>query len=224
MFSSFKKCSGIFLLLVMLLAIFSCARDQQLVQINVQPSEEIFGASDIPVSENAGSNVQLKAIGAYIHPPVNKDVTTVAVWDSNTPDIATVDAAGKLTATGSACGNSLVSATIRTDRSIGGRDSSGAIIVGHMTATVVCFSPAAITPVRVNFAGTKRGTITSSVPGLGCAGTCSAKFAPGTTLQLKAKPDASFGGWEGCDSVSESGTVCTINDLTSDRELTVTFN
>lgn len=210
------------LVAVWLSVFLSCARDQQLVSIQIQPTTETFGASDIPVGDNAGANVQLKALGSYIHPPVTKDVTGQATWDSNTPDVATVSATGLLTASGLACGNSLVSATVQTNHSIGGRDSEGAIVVGHMTATVVCFNPG--NAITVAFGGARSGTITSSVPGLSCASTCSANFEPGATIKLKATPDASFAGWSGCDSVSGDGTECTIRGLRADRSLTVTFN
>jgi hypothetical protein len=123
-----------------LIGMTSCAHDQQLVSITIQPKTEIFGAANIPVSANAGSTVQLRAIGNYIHPPVSKDITNQVVWNSNTPDIATVDAAtGVLTAAGLACGDALISATVTTDHSIGDVSSTGAIVTGNMTATVVCF-------------------------------------------------------------------------------------
>ena len=110
-----------------------------MVSITIQPDHEIFGAPNIPISADAGLTVQARAIGNFIHPPVGKDVTNQAVWKSNTPDIATVDAAtGLVTATGLACGDALVTATITTNHSIGNVSSTGAIVTGDMTATVVC--------------------------------------------------------------------------------------
>ena len=201
----------------------SCAHEQQLTSISIQPATETFGASNIPVSANAGSTVQLRALGAFIHPPVTKDVTNEVVWNSNTPDIATVDAAsGLLTAAGLACGNSLVSATVQTDKSIGNISSSGAIVTGYMTATVVCFVGTG--PVlSVAFAGTGAGTVSSSPGGLGCAANCSASFPAGTTVTLTATPNGStFGGWTGCDTAS--GQTCTVALSTVNRSVTVTFN
>jgi Bacterial Ig-like domain (group 2) len=126
---------------VCLIGLTSCGHDQQLVSITVQPNKEIFGAANIPVSADAGLTVQLRAIGNYIHPPVSKDVTNQVVWSSNTPDMVTVDAAtGLITATGQACGDTLISATVTTNHSIGNVGSSGAIVTGTMTATVVCFT------------------------------------------------------------------------------------
>jgi hypothetical protein len=213
----------VFATVVFLLGFSGCARDQQLVSIAIQPATETFGASDIPVIANAGSTVQLRALGSYIHPPVTKDITSQVTWSSNTPDMVTVDSSGLLTATGLACGSSLVSATATTNNA-GGRSSSGAIVTGYMTANVVCFTGSG--PIlTVDFGGTGSGTITSSPSGLSCAATCSTSFPNGTTVALTAMPNGTFGGWIGCDVVSgSSGEVCTVVNLTSDRTLTVTFN
>jgi hypothetical protein len=199
----------------------SCGHDQQLVSIDIQPEAESFGSTNTPVTEDAGLNVQLRALGTYIHPPVTKDITTQVNWASNTPSIATVNSSGLLTAAGVDCGNSLVSATVTTNNSAGDLSSQGAIVTADMTATVVC--PSGIT-LAVDFAGTGSGTVTSSPPGLGCAMTCSATFASGTTITLTATPNSgsSFGSWVGCDTVA--GQSCIVNDLTSDRAVTVTFD
>ena len=83
-----------------LLAGLSCARDQQLVSISVQPGTETFGDSNTPVSADAGLSVNLRALGTYNHPPVTKDITSLVTWTSNTPQMVTVDSTGVLTATG----------------------------------------------------------------------------------------------------------------------------
>ena len=204
----------------------SCARDQELVSISVQPSTETFGDSNTPLPADAGLNVNLRALGAYIHPPVTKDITNQVTWSSNTPQMVTVDATGLLTATGLACGNALVSATVRTNHSAGGRSSSGAIVTGFMTANVVCPGSASGgggNPVlTVDIVGT--GTVTSNPPGLGCATTCSNSFPSGTGITLTATPSgsATSATWVGCDT--SAGTVCTITSLTSNRIVTVTFS
>src|SRR6266436_9314090 len=97
----------------------SCGYEQQLTDITIQPGTETFGSTTAPVSANAGSSVQLRALGSYIHPPVTKDVTGQATWNSNTPDLVTVNSTGLVTATGLACGNALVSATVTTNKSVG---------------------------------------------------------------------------------------------------------
>ena len=59
----------------LLLVFSSCGHGQELVSITVQPTSETFGASNMPVIDNAGASVQLRALGSYIHPPVTKDIT-----------------------------------------------------------------------------------------------------------------------------------------------------
>ena len=203
----------------------SCAHDQQLTSITVQPATENFGASDIPVNLDAGLNVQLRALGSYIHPPVTKDITGQVTWTSNTPDMVTVSPTGLATATGLACGSTLISATVTTNKSTGNLSSTGAIVTGFMTANVICFSSGGGTGganLTVTFAGSGSGTVTSTPSGLGCASTCSSSFPSGTAVTLTATPNGStFGGWSGCDSVA--GQACTVN-LTSDRTVAVTFN
>jgi hypothetical protein len=120
------------------LSLPSCGHDQELVSISIQPTTETFGSPTTPVSEDAGLNVQLRAIGSYIHPPVDKDITNQVIWSSNTPQMVTVNSTGLITATGMACGNTLISATVKTNSSAGGLSSSGAIVTGSMTANVVC--------------------------------------------------------------------------------------
>ncbi len=206
-----------------LLAMLSCAHDQQLVGITIKPETENFGAADPAL------NVQLRALGTYIHPPVTKDITSQVTWASNTPNMVTVTSGGLLSPAGFSCGNALVSATVLTNHSSGNRSSSGAIITGYMTANVACLSTTG--PIlTVNFSGPGTGNVASSPQGLSCAstaGTCSANFVSGTAIQLTATPinPSTFGGWVGCDTTSGPGlTVCNINSLTANRAVTVTFN
>lgn len=211
-----------------LLSVSSCGNKSELVAIGIQPGVETFGASDIPVSDDGGSSVQLRALGSYIHPPVTHDITNQVTWASNTPDIATVNSTGLLTAAGIACGSALISATVTTNNSAGGISSSGAIVTGYMTANVVCFTGnSSGATLSVTFPGPGTGTVTSSPAGLGCttaANPCIGIFASGTPVMVTAAPNGTFGGWGGCDSVDGTGLICTINSLTSDRSLTATFN
>jgi Divergent InlB B-repeat domain/Bacterial Ig-like domain (group 2) len=203
------------------LLLSNCGHDQQLVSISIQPTAQTFGAPNIPLSQDVGASVQLRALGSFIHPPVTKDITTQVTWDSNTTGLATVSNSGILTATGMACGNALVSATVTKNSSDGGLTSSGALVTGYMTASVVCFNGPIVT---LDFAGQGFGTVSSSPVGLGCATSCSASFPTGTTVTLvaAASPGSSFGGWAGCDSVS--GTTCTISDLSNNITVTASFN
>ena len=199
----------------------SCGHNQQLVSIGIQPTAETFGAVNIPLSQDAGANVQLRALGSYIHPPVTRDITNQVIWNSNTAGLATVNNTGVLTATGMACGNALISATVNKNSSDGGITASGAVVIGYMTASVVCFNGPVIT---LDFAGKGSGTVSSSPVGLGCATNCSASFPTGTTVTLTAAAGAGsvFGGWAGCDTVS--GTTCVINNLSNNITVTASFN
>ena len=127
-------CAAMFLLT----SLSACGHDQQLVSITVVPDVETFGATNIPVQDDAGLNVQLRALGSYIHPPVTKDITNQVVWVSNTPQMVTVNSTGLITATGQACGGTIVTATVTTNRSSGNVSSNGSLVTGSMTANVVC--------------------------------------------------------------------------------------
>jgi Big-like domain-containing protein len=216
---------------ILLLSLSSCGNGQQLVSIDVEPQGETFGAANIPVIANAGSTVQLRALGTYIHPPVTKDITDQVTWASNDTQMMTVSSTGLLTATGLACGGSIISATVKTNSSAGGISSSGAIVTGSMTASVVCFTgtgTGGAGPIlTVNFLGGGAGSVTSSPSGLNCTNTmvsCSAQFTSGNTVTLTATPTSpsTFGSWANCDSAANVNP-CTIT-LTADRTVTVTLN
>jgi uncharacterized repeat protein (TIGR02543 family) len=217
--------AGVLAVVLVMWMIPSCGREQQLVSITVQPATETFGAANIPVPADAGLQVQLRALGTYIHPPVTKDITANVAWVSNDTQMMTVSPTGLLTAAGQSCGSTLVSATVATNRDASNQSSSGAIVTGYMTGNVVCFTSngAAIGPaLTMALSGTGSGTVSSSPQGLGCASTCTGNFPSGTAVTLTAAPNGStFRGWTGCDTAS--GPVCTVN-LTNDRTVTATFN
>jgi hypothetical protein len=225
------RSAGALAILGFFLAALSCAHDQQLVSISVEPTTQTFGASNIPVPADAGLQVQLRALGHYIHPPVTKDVTDEVVWASNTPQIATIDSSGLLTAAGQACGGALVSATITNNFSAGNRPSTGALVTGTMTTNVVCFTGAsgnnAILTVRILPIG--EGTVTVSGGGLVtpllCPGpSCALPFTLGSgpiTLTAVGSNGHSFSAWSGC-GLAGPPNVCTIPAL--DADLTVTAN
>jgi hypothetical protein len=129
---------GLCLAAFLLSTMSACGHDQQLVSITVIPDVENFGAANVPVQDDRGLNVQLRALGSYIHPPVTKDITNQVTWTSNTPQMVTVDANGVITATGEACGGTIISATIVTNHSDGAISSTGALVTGSMTANVIC--------------------------------------------------------------------------------------
>ena len=200
----------------------SCARDQELVSITVQPVTEDFGTPDPSL------NVQLKAFGQYIHPPVTKDITNQVAWSTNAPQVAIVSSTGLLSPGGAACGNALIFATVQTNHSSAGRSSSGALITGQMTTNVTCPGTGGIggggtSTLTVDFAGTGSGTISTNPPGLGCASQCSAPFTTGSSISITATPNSgsTFGSWVGCDSTSAQTCNLVLNN---NRTVTVTFN
>jgi hypothetical protein len=215
---------------IVLFSVSSCGDPQELVSITVTPGTETIGASNIPVSADTGFFVQLTAQGNYVHPPVTKDITNQVTWASNTPEMFTVSSTGLLTATGKACGGTIISATVQTNADASGLSASGAIVTGYMTANVVCFVSSSggggggEPTVTVNFSGGGTGTVTSSPSQLNCASTdisCVTSFPTGTAVSLTAIPVAPsvFGGWAGgC-----TGASCTIL-LQTDTIATATFN
>jgi Bacterial Ig-like domain (group 2) len=219
--------AGLVVVAGVMLSVSSCGRSQELVSIQIQPAVENFGSTKTPLNMDAGLQVQLRALGTFIHPPVTKDITSQVTWSSNTPQMVTVDANGVITATGNACGGTLISATVKTNSTSSGLSASGAIITGYMTANVICFTGNASEPaLTVTFSGNGAGTVTSSPSGLSCASptACVAQFATGTPLSLTAAATgtSSFGSWSNCDS-SSNVNPCTIA-LNANRTVTVTFN
>ncbi|HST11201.1 MAG TPA: Ig-like domain-containing protein [Terriglobales bacterium] len=132
---------GLLAVASLLLTLPACGHDQQLVSITIVPAIETFGDVNTPVDLDQGLNVQLRALGSYIHPPVTKDITNQVTWASNTPQMVTVNSTGLITATGLSCGGTIISATVTTNHSEGNISSTGALVTGSMTANVVCFVP-----------------------------------------------------------------------------------
>lgn len=220
-----------FIAAILLLSVASCGDPQTLQSITVQPGTENVGATNIPVPADAGFQVQLRALGNYLHPPATKDITNQVTWTSNTPQMFTVTSAGLLTATGFACGGTLVSATLQTNSDGSGVSSSGAVVTGYMTANVICYTStgsgggSAEPVLTVNFQGSGTGVVASSTSGFSCSSTavsCVDSFPSGTTVVLNATPlsPSTFGGWSGgCTGTG----ACTLL-MESDTTVTATFN
>src|SRR3989442_7277872 len=129
-----------FPLAAFLVSSLSCAHDQQLVSITIQPDVATFGASNIPPIQDAGLSRQLRALGNYIHPPVTKDITDQVTWGSDTPDLVTVTSTGLIVVTSNGGGGgSLILATRKTKNN--DRDASPArgIVTWVLTAKAPCF-------------------------------------------------------------------------------------
>jgi Bacterial Ig-like domain (group 2) len=186
----------------LMLSLASCGHDQEL--------------TNIPVPADAGLQVQLTALGTYIHPPVTKDITNQVTWSSSTTQMVTVNSTGLITVTGQACGNSLVSATLKS--------AHGGIQTGFMTANVVCFTGTGPTGPELVVSITGTGTVVSTPQGIACSQTCGAIFTSGTSVTLTAAPTApatSLTWNSGCDS-NPSPSTCVVN-MNANRTVAVTF-
>jgi hypothetical protein len=101
----------------------SCGHDQQLVSIDVQPSEFVF--------EGLGAQGQFTAIGSYIHPPQTKDITAQVIWKIDIANFATITQTGLVTSTrADGCGTGNVTATHYSNPS---NPSAGTVIIGSAT-------------------------------------------------------------------------------------------
>jgi hypothetical protein len=118
---------------VVLLNLSSCARSQELVGITVTPQGSTITLGQ--VGEQVST--QFTALGTYIHPPETKDVTSKAVWTTNSPSIIALDPnqPGLVTTTGQGCGANLgVTASIYSNPS---NPPAGSVIVGAATMNVI---------------------------------------------------------------------------------------
>lgn len=227
MFQYLARCAGIVAFAFCLFAGWSCAHDQELVSVEVQPQSITFGGTNIPVPADAGLAVQLRALGHYIHPPVTKDITNQVVWTSDDVQEVTVNSTGLLVATGIVCGpGATIAATVQTNSDASGRSSSGALVTGNMTANVTCFTgtSSGTALLTITFVGSGTGTVSVSPSGFICSATCSLSFPTGTgPIMLTAATNGTFGGWS-TNCPSSSGSICTISSLTTNLDLTATFN
>jgi hypothetical protein len=123
-----------------LIAGLSCARDQQLESIRIIPNTETLGVGcggSGPTS--CGPVTIYTALGTYIHPPVQKDITSQVLWQVDSPDIvqfADPTHPNYLYPTGLGCGTNLnVLAVVYRRPS---DPSSGRAVVGTATVNVSC--------------------------------------------------------------------------------------
>jgi|ERR1700680_890160 len=106
---------------VSLFSLSSCARDQKLVSIAVQPSQGF-------VFEGYGAQGQFTALGTYIHPPETKDITNQVVWSLNIANFGTLAQTGLLTYTRTdGCGSGEVTAKVYSNPA---NPSAGSVVVG----------------------------------------------------------------------------------------------
>lgn len=209
-------------LVLMVMFVPDCAREQTLTGIQIQPSGATFGAVD------QGLFVNFKAFGTYEHPPQTKDITTLVSWQSDTPQVAQVSNSG-VVSPNLTCGTGNVFATMHDHASGSDVSSNAAHIIVNGPAALGCTpaGPQPILTVQVNGPtnGMATGSVSSNPPGITCnvGAACSSTFTIGTTITLTATPtgSSSFASWSGCNTAT--GTVCTVI-LENSITVTATFN
>ena len=126
-----RKWFGITALIVVAAALLStpgCARSQRLVGISIQPSAVTF------LSPSTDITFQLKALGTYIHPPEQRDITATVTWQSLSTDLVLVTNTGVVsTAKTGHCGITDVTASVYTDSG----NPNGNVVTASATMTVV---------------------------------------------------------------------------------------
>lgn len=198
----------------LLLGSSSCARNQHLTSITVQPSGADFGGVDPNLVVN------FKAYGTYEHPPVTKDITSTVTWQSDTPQVAQVTAGAVHPNTN--CGRANVFATFNDGGNVIVSNSANITVDGP--ASLGCPQGGGTFNLSLAVTGAANGAIVSSPAGIDCGATCAAPFAAGSSVTLTATPITghSFGGWgAGCTVVS--GTSCTVI-VNTDITISATFN
>jgi hypothetical protein len=199
-----------------LLSVSSCARNQHLVSIAIQPGDGTFGGVDPNLS------FQYRAYGTYVHPPKTTDITDQATWQTSSSQVVQFTSPG-LVSPNTNCGVAQVFATMH--------DSPNDIVSNTVSITVKgpvtlgCPQGSGSTnTLQLDVTNVNDGTIVSSPGGIICPFACSAVFPMGTLVTLSATPipGQNFTGWgTGCDSQSVMNCSVLMN---ADRTVTASFD
>jgi len=110
------------------LSLPSCGADRKLTSITVTPQNVTLSGP--------GLTVQYTALGIYTnspHPDVVRDITSQVVWQSEAPEVISIDSTGLATSQ-FACGTNIgISATVFSNPS---NPSAGTATVGRVTTNV----------------------------------------------------------------------------------------
>jgi hypothetical protein len=126
--------------LILIVASLSCGYNQHLVSITISPQGSTITLSGL--GQQVGT--QFTAIGTYVHPPENRDLTSTAVWATDTPLIIAPDpnTPGLFNTTGTGCGTNLgITAKVYSDPS---NPTAGSVVVGSATINVAFSSGSGI--------------------------------------------------------------------------------
>jgi len=201
-----------------LLSVSSCARNQHLVSINIQPGNGTFFAID------PNAFFLYKAYGTYQHPPQTIDITNQVTWQSDNPQVAHFTSAG-VVSPNTNCGVAQIFASMHD--SPNDVTSNLVSITVDGPASLGCPNSGATNNLSVDVtANAADGVIVSAPSGINCGTTCSAAFPTGSTVALTASPNAgkSFLGWvSGCTSITGNGSTCNVT-LNTDVTVSAFFN
>lgn len=196
---------------MVLLGLSSCARSQKLKSIQVLPGTATFGG--------VGAQIQFKAVGTYIHPPENKDVTSLAQWSIDSQNLVQFNGPGNVTAIND-CGTGNVIASIQ---------DGGNYVVGTAFVSAAGVGTTACTQAVLTVVVAGSGSVTSTPAGITCpSGACAAPFPLDSSVGLSAALGTGVktvawswpSGTAGCTSVT--ATTCTVA-LNTNQTITATF-
>jgi hypothetical protein len=195
-----------------LFSLASCARNEHLTSIQIQPS-----AGGTFFSADPSLFFNFKAFGTYVHPPHTADITDQVAWQTDNPGVVQVSSG--VVSPNIGCGLGNVFATFK--------DGDNQVVSNSVPITVDgpasegCPQGGATISLSVTLTGT--GTVTSSPAGISCGTICAAQFSTGTTVTLTATPTspATAVTWGGCDT--SSATACSVL-LEASTVVSATFN
>jgi len=196
----------------------SCGNQRKLVSITLQPGAAKF------LTPDPAAFIDFTALGSYKHPPDTRDITAVATWKTDNPQLLSVTKGVVSPQQGNVCGVGDIYASV---------NDGGNLITAFATITVddptratcpggsttqgivsVALAPAA-----------DDGSVTSAPGGIACpSGACIAQFPVGSTVGLNpiASSGHTFVSWTGCTSVA--GNTCSVVVTTVATNVIANFN
>ncbi len=194
----------------------SCGHDQKLVGLQVQPQTFTF------LTPDTGDTEQFTAIGTFIHPPANKDITSQVSWTVDFANVVNITQSGVASPYGSGgCGGVTITAT--APAGTGGADN---VVIATATAIVddpsneLCPGGGKLATLAVGVVG--GGSVTSLPTAINCTstgGTCVSTYSVGASVLLTAS--AANVVWGNCPGAS--GDTCSITIPTGGAAVTATF-
>jgi len=116
---------GVLVMVAALFALPSCGFERRLVSITINPPGATIAGP--------GVTVNFQAIGTYIHPPDQRDITDSVVWTSAAPDVISIVSNTGVAMSKFACGTNItITATAYSDP----QNHSGSVVVGTASVTV----------------------------------------------------------------------------------------